>query len=135
MSENDTRGEDEPKDPYGFPVDLKDLQAQLHKARAEYRVLIQTLPWSVEPLPGWPGKEHPHTGEVIPGREDSPGYTPEQAAEEKRLWDLVRELSIVVSTHPYWIKPESGPALVEARMALKHHPDVVAAVDGLAAAA
>jgi hypothetical protein len=88
----------------------------------------------VEPLPGWPGKEHPHTGEVIPGREDSPGYTPEQAAEEKRLWELVRELSIAVSTHSYWNKPERGPELVEARMALKHHPDVMAALGDLAEA-
>ncbi|MFF5639545.1 hypothetical protein [Streptomyces sp. NPDC012825] len=134
MSENASPDE-EPKDPYGFPVDLKDLQARLHQAHAAYRALLKSLPWSVEPLPGWPGTEHPHTKEVLPGRENSPGYTPEQAAEEKRLWDLVRELSIAVATHPYWSKSERGTGLVEARMALKHHPDVMAVIDGLTEAA
>ncbi|MFD3336124.1 hypothetical protein ACFWV1_26275 [Streptomyces sp. NPDC058700] len=131
MSENDTP----PNDPYGFPDDLKQLQARLHQAHADYQTLCRTLPWSVEPLPGWPGTVHPHTGEVTGGREPSPGYTPEQAAEEKRLWDLVRELSIGVSTHPYWATPERGPELVKARMALKTHQDVLAAVTGLAEAA
>jgi hypothetical protein len=41
-----------------------------------------------------------------------------------------------VSTHPYWSKPERGPELVPARMALKSHKDALAAVtDGLAEAA
>ncbi|MFE1500464.1 hypothetical protein ACFW89_36050, partial [Streptomyces albidoflavus] len=69
MSEKDT------PDPYGFPDDLKQLQARLHKAHADYQALCRTLPWSVEPLPGWPGTVHPHTGEVTGGREPSPGYT------------------------------------------------------------
>ncbi|MET7760142.1 hypothetical protein ABZT27_36455 [Streptomyces sp. NPDC005389] len=111
-----------------FPADLRDLQARLHRARAEYQALCRTLPWSVEPMPGWESVQHPHTGELTGGREPSPGYTPEQAARERRLWDLVRELSIEVSTHPFWSKAERGPALVDARMALKTHEDVVAAV-------
>ncbi|OKJ62441.1 hypothetical protein [Streptomyces sp. CB02261] len=131
MSDNGTAK----KDPYGFPDDLKSLQARLHQARAEYQALCRALPWSVEPLPGWPGTVHPHTGEVAGGREPSPGYTPEQAAEEKRLWDLVRELSVAVSTHAYWSKPERGPELIAARMALKSHEDVAAAVTGVAEAA
>ncbi|MFD3565804.1 hypothetical protein [Streptomyces sp. NPDC058667] len=135
MSENGTAK----KDPYGFPEDLKSLQARLHQARAEYRALCRALPWSVsvsvEPLPGWPGTVHPHTGKVTGGREPSPGYTPEQAAEEQRLWDLVRELSVAVSTHPYWSELERGPELVKARMALKSHEDVTAAVTGVAEAA
>ncbi|MFD3334651.1 hypothetical protein ACFWV1_18630 [Streptomyces sp. NPDC058700] len=131
MSDNGTAK----KDPYGFPEDLKSLQARLHQARAEYQALCRTLPWSVEPLPGWPGTVHPHTGEATGGREPSPGYTPEQAAEERRLWDLVRELSIAVSTHPYWSELELGPDLIAARMALKSHQDVRAAVTGVAEAA
>ncbi|MEV7675857.1 hypothetical protein [Streptomyces sp. NPDC088752] len=134
MSENASPDE-EPKDPYGFPVDLKGLQVRLHQAHAAYRVLLESLPWSVKPLPGWADVEHPYTKEVLPGRENSLGYTPEQAAEEKRLWDLVRELSIAVATHPYWSMPERGAELLEARMALKHHPDVVALIDGLTEAA
>ena len=131
MSEKDTPA----KDPYKFPDDLKQLQAQLHQAHADYQALCRALPWSVEPMPGWPPVKHPHTDELTGGREASPGYTPEQVAEERRLWDLVRELSIEVSTHPYWSKPERGPALVDARMALKSHKDVLAAVAGVVEAA
>ena len=127
--------EPQQKDPYGFPDDLKQLQVQLHQARADHQVLCRALPWSVEPLPGWPGSVHPHTGEVTGGREPSPGYSPEQVAEEQRLWDLVRDLSIAVSTHEYWAKPERGPELVAARMALKSHKDVLAAIAGVAEAA
>ncbi|MFE7547044.1 hypothetical protein [Streptomyces gardneri] len=130
MSEKDT-----PKDPYGFPDDLKQHQARLHQAHAEYQALCRTLPWSVEPMPGWAPVKHPHTDELTGGREASPGYTSEQVVEERRLWDLVRELSIAVSTHPYWSKPERGPELVAARMALKTHKDVLAAVAGVVEAA
>jgi hypothetical protein len=118
---------DKSDDPHGFPADLKDLQAQLYRARADYEALCRTLPWSVEPHPGWPGTAHPHTGEITGGREPSPGYTPEQIAEEKRLRDLCRDLSEAVATHPYWSGFELGPALVEARMALKVLPEVLAA--------
>ncbi|MGW7367376.1 hypothetical protein ACWGI8_29130 [Streptomyces sp. NPDC054841] len=105
-----------------FPSDLIDAQRRLRQANAAYQALCQTLPWSVEPLKGWPGEEHPHTGVVTGGQADSPGYTDEQKAEEARLWALVRELSIEVSTHPHWVTME-GEARVRARMALKHHPD------------
>ncbi|MFC9736201.1 hypothetical protein ACFWG5_34380 [Streptomyces hydrogenans] len=118
-----------------FPDDLTKLQAELHRAYAEYRALCQTLPWSTEPLPGWPGVKHPHTDEVAAGREDSPGYTPEQATAEAQLWARIQELSIEVSTHPYWSTLERGPKLVEARTALKHHDAVLAAVGGSAPAA
>ncbi|RSS57656.1 hypothetical protein EF909_16035 [Streptomyces sp. WAC01280] len=99
-----------------------ELQQRLHEARAEHTALCRALPWSVEPLPGWPGTAHPHTGEVTGGREAPPGYTPEQEAEEKRLWDLVRDLSIAVSAHPHWDTLEKDAGLVKARMELKHHP-------------
>ncbi|MGW3521378.1 hypothetical protein [Streptomyces hydrogenans] len=118
-----------------FPEDLKKLQAELHRSYAEYRTLCRTLPWSTEPLPGWPGVKHPHTEEVTAGREDSPGYTPEQAAAEAQLWARIRELSIEVSTHPYWATLERGPKLIDARMALKHDPDVLAGLDDNALAA
>ncbi|MFJ7990267.1 hypothetical protein [Streptomyces sp. NPDC096351] len=121
--------------PLQFPLGLKNLQADLHRAHAEYQALCRSLPWSVEPLPGWEAKINPNTEEIItPGREASPGYTPEQVAEEKRLWDTVRELSIALSTHPFWAGLEQGPARVDARMALKNHEDVLAAVTATAAA-
>ncbi|MFD7445335.1 hypothetical protein [Streptomyces sp. NPDC059909] len=99
-----------------FLPELIDAQRRLHQANAEYKA----LPWSVEPLQGWSGEEHPHTGVVTGGRSDSPGYTDEQKVEEALLWALVRELSIEVSTHPYWATLD-GEARVKARMALKHH--------------
>ncbi|WP_030556684.1 hypothetical protein [Streptomyces exfoliatus] len=105
-----------------FPDDLIETQQRLHQARAEHTALCRALPWSVEPLPGWPGAAHPHTGEVTGGRDASPGYTPEQEAEEKRLWDLIRELSIAVVTHPYWATLEKDAGLVKARTELKLHP-------------
>lgn len=109
-----------------FPSDLIDAQRRLHRANAEYRALCQALPWSVEPLEGWAGEEHPHTGVVTGGRAGSPGYTDEQKTEEARLWALVRELSIEVSTHPYWSTVEGEPR-VKARMTLKNHPDTAPA--------
>ena len=121
-----------------LPDDLIELQQRLHQARSEHTALCRTLPWSVEPLPGWPGTVHPHTGEVTGGREDSPGYTPKQEAEEARLWGLVRELSIEVSTHPYWATLPKDDTLVKARMQLKQHPkaqpDAASATGGAEAA-
>ncbi|MCX4987025.1 hypothetical protein [Streptomyces sp. NBC_00572] len=38
------------------------------------------------------------------------------------MWDLVWELSVAVSTHPYWATLEKDAGLVEARMELKQHP-------------
>ncbi|MFB7346054.1 hypothetical protein ACFCZ6_39040 [Streptomyces hydrogenans] len=70
----------------------------------------------------------PHTDEVTAGRENNPGCTPEQAADEARLWARIRYLSIEVSTHPCWSALEHGPKLVEARTAPKHRDDVLAAV-------
>ncbi|MFC9797254.1 hypothetical protein ACFVJI_32020 [Streptomyces sp. NPDC127584] len=125
MSENDTPA---------FPADLTALQTRLHSARAELEALGRTLPWSVEPLPGWAPRINDNTGEVIkPGREPSPGYTPEQLAEDTRLRALVRDLSDQVSTHPYWGTFERGPKLVDARIALKSHPDVLAGLPAAAA--
>ncbi|MFG2639875.1 hypothetical protein ACGFYP_02665 [Streptomyces sp. NPDC048370] len=115
-----------------LPTDLIDAQRRLHQARAKYAVLCQSLPWSVEPIPGWPGEVHPHTGVVTGGRQESPGCTPEQDAEERRLWAVVRELSIEVSTHPYRATLEKDGGLVQARMALKSHPE--AALEVVAAA-
>ncbi|MFD5430080.1 hypothetical protein [Streptomyces sp. NPDC127084] len=106
-----------------YPADLIDAQWRLHRARAEYEALCATLPWSVEPMVGWPGAEHPHTGEITGGREDSPGYTPEQVAEVDRLEKLLQELSITRATHPYWWTVGAGER-VAARMRLKSLPDV-----------
>ncbi|MET7718629.1 hypothetical protein [Streptomyces sp. NPDC005407] len=106
---------------YDFPDDLCNAQLRLHETQAAYQALCRTLPWSVEPAEGWTGVEGQYSSyrRAFPA---SPGWTDEQKAEVARLRGLVLELSIEVSTHPYWATLQ-GSAVVEARMALKHHPD------------
>ncbi|MFH8371382.1 hypothetical protein [Streptomyces sp. NPDC018031] len=98
-----------------FPPDLLAAQLELHQTRAEYDALCRTLPWSVEPMDGWED-----TDRWQPRRRPaSPGYTAEQLAEVQRLHERLRELSTVVSTHPFWASLEREK-VVEARMQLKH---------------
>ncbi|MEU9624258.1 hypothetical protein ACIQWV_38090 [Streptomyces sp. NPDC098085] len=49
---------------------------------------------------------------------ESPGYTEDQAAEVARFRQRLLELSITVSTHPFWRSVDAG-SRVDARMALK----------------
>ncbi|WP_329073643.1 hypothetical protein OG501_00035 [Streptomyces niveus] len=113
---------------YAFPDDLRDAQLRPHQAGAAYRRLCQALPWSAEPALGWEGDKQPYT-EYRTGKPDSPGYTPEQKSEEARLRGEVLQLSITVSTHPYWRTLEAGTT-VDARMALKHIHDHDQALTG-----
>ena len=106
-----------------FPADLLDLQQQLHRARHDFAVLCAGLPWSVEPDPGWPGNEHPHTGEITGGRLESPGWTPEQRAEHGQLLALLQELAIRVVDHAFWATLPLDGSRVTARSQLKSHPD------------
>ncbi|MBV7701039.1 hypothetical protein [Streptomyces sp. TRM70350] len=76
------------------------------------------LPWSVEPLPGWPGTKHPHTDEVTGGREASPGWTQEEKDAVARLRARCLELSLEVSGHPFWREVETEK-LAQARSELK----------------
>ncbi|MFJ8078754.1 hypothetical protein ACIQ7Q_33680 [Streptomyces sp. NPDC096176] len=85
-----------------FPDDLHAAQTRLHQALSKYAALCRTLPWSVDPMAGWAGEEHPHTGVVTGGREDSPGYTKPQKADEAQLRAECVDLSVAVTTHPYW---------------------------------
>ncbi|MFS0697995.1 hypothetical protein [Streptomyces nitrosporeus] len=118
-----------------FPDDLCIAQTRLHQATAELTALGRTLPWSVEPHEGWPGKEHSHTGEVTGGRPPSPGWTDEQKAAVSRLRQECLILSKTVATHPYW-QSLSGEDLVRQRMELKSitRPQAAAALDVTAAA-
>ncbi|MFF3286398.1 hypothetical protein [Streptomyces sp. NPDC003023] len=101
-----------------FPDDLRAAQIRLHQATSELAALCRALPWSVEPMPGWPGTEHPHTGEITGGREDSPGWSEEQKRAVKRLRMECTDLSVRIAAHPYWESVESGKR-VEARQELK----------------
>ncbi|WP_424217762.1 hypothetical protein ACN20G_37005 (plasmid) [Streptomyces sp. BI20] len=99
-----------------YPLRLRALQLQLHRVSAEQARYAATLPWSAEPLPGWPASEHRHShrGAVPP----SPGYTPDQAAEIARLRRRTLRLAEAISAHPHWATVEREQ-LVAARMGLK----------------
>ncbi|MEE1753004.1 hypothetical protein [Streptomyces sp. SP18CS02] len=101
-----------------FPDDLRAAQTRLHQATAELAALCRSLPWSVEPLPGWPGTEHPHTGEMTGGRDASPGWTEEQKTAVQRLRTECVDLSARVATHPFWATVEAGTRM-QTRMELK----------------
>ncbi|MET8746365.1 hypothetical protein [Streptomyces sp. NPDC004728] len=103
---------------FTFPQDLLDAQVALDETRAAFEEYAQTLPWSAEPMPGWEGDKQLHSS-YRSHKEDSPGYTEEQAAEVQRFQDELRQLSITVSTHPFWDTVDAGDR-VEARMTLKH---------------
>ncbi|MFK4687772.1 hypothetical protein [Streptomyces pristinaespiralis] len=110
-----------------FPEDLRAAQVRLHQATSELAALCRTLPWSVEPMPGRSGTEHPHTGEVTGGRE---GWTEEQKRTVKRLRMECTDLSVRIAAHPYWLTLE-GEQRVKARSELKAitRPSATPAVD------
>jgi hypothetical protein len=118
-----------------FPEDLRAAQVRLHQATAELASLCRSLPWSVEPMPGWAGTEHPHTGEITGGREDSPGWSKEQKQTVKRLRMECTDLSIRIATHPYWQSVETEKQ-VETRQALRSatRPATAPAIDVTTAA-
>ncbi|MFE3119706.1 hypothetical protein [Streptomyces niveus] len=103
---------------YDFPQDLRDAQLRLHQVTAAYNQLCRTLPWSVEPAPGWAAGEKQQYTDYRSTKPDSPGYTDHQKSEVARLRAALLELSVTVSTHPYWSTLGPG-TVVEGRMALK----------------
>ncbi|MFC9627005.1 hypothetical protein ACFTXM_45990 [Streptomyces sp. NPDC056930] len=86
---------------FDFPQDLRDAQLALHQTRAAYEEYAKTLPWSAEPMPGWEGDKQLHSS-YLSHKEDSPGYTEEQATEVRRFRDELLRLSVEVSAHPFW---------------------------------
>ncbi|TXS50133.1 hypothetical protein [Streptomyces sp. t39] len=120
---------------YTFPDDLTAAQTRLHQATAELAALCRSLPWSVEPMDGWEGETHPHTGAVTGGRPASPGWTDEEKAAVDRLRAECRTLSATVTVHEHWAM-YSGEDVYKARQALKAatRPSVVPVVDVAAAA-
>ncbi|MGW9054929.1 hypothetical protein ACWGOT_33090 [[Kitasatospora] papulosa] len=112
---------------YDFPQDLLDAQAALDTVQAEHDLFAQTLPWSVEPMPGWKADKKLHS-DYVPEKDDSPGYTPEQAERLAAYRARILELTTQIITHPYWATL-SGPDRVEARTALKHVHDTPAGPD------
>ncbi|MFB6632055.1 hypothetical protein ACFCWY_19335 [Streptomyces sp. NPDC056362] len=87
---------------------------------------MRTLPWSVEPMPGWASKVNDNTGGIVePGRY-VPRLHPRADRRGRPAARLVRDLSDKVSTHPFWGTLERGPQLVDARTALKSHSAITA---------
>ncbi|MFI6693501.1 hypothetical protein ACIBLA_17400 [Streptomyces sp. NPDC050433] len=85
----------------------------------------------MDPAPGWAaGEKQPYTDHTS-AKPDSPGHTDHEKSEVARLRAAVLELSVTVSTHPYWATLEPG-MVVEGRMALKQ--TIPAAVGDVAAA-
>ncbi|MFH7340588.1 hypothetical protein [Streptomyces sp. KHY 26] len=87
-------------------------------------------------MDGWPGTEHPHTGEVTGGREPSPGWTEEQKTAVALLRQECVEGAAAVTTHPYWESFQGADAVKE-RMRLKHQtmPETPVTTADLTAAA
>jgi hypothetical protein len=110
-----------PFDPHAFPKDLLDAQRQAAELHAEIQARQKRLPWSREPLPGWKAvEEH---GRKRAGREDSPGWDPDDAKAYDKLREDLLEVTAFVTTHKWWKTCRNngveGPALVAARQALK----------------
>ncbi|MGY3676438.1 hypothetical protein [Streptomyces sp. TE33382] len=103
---------------YDFPQDLRDAQLALLQTRAECEEYARTLPWSAEPMDGWEAEKQVHSS-YRPAKQDSPGYTDDQAARLAGYRHRLLELSTTVMTHEYWASL-SGPDLVKARTALQH---------------
>ncbi|MET8748243.1 hypothetical protein [Streptomyces sp. NPDC004728] len=103
---------------FPFPQDLLDAQVALHETHAACEEYAEALPWSASPMPGWESDKQLHSS-YRSHKEDSPGYTEDQAAEVTRFRARLLELSTTVSTHPFWDSVEAGDR-VAARMAFKH---------------
>ncbi|WP_275562938.1 hypothetical protein [Streptomyces sp. 5-6(2022)] len=100
---------------YDFPPDLLAAQEELHQVAAVLTALLEGLPWSVEPHPGFSDPDIWRPWQ----RPASDGWSEEDQKEVQRLRDRQRELTITVVTHTFWANFE-GPDLVTARMQLKH---------------
>ncbi|MEU2872812.1 hypothetical protein ABZ769_26985 [Streptomyces olivoreticuli] len=104
---------------YDFPPDLRAAQLELHQARTALEELGKALPWSAEPMPGWTVRSTLNArDDRVVTRPASPGYTDEQKTELERLRERLLELSVTVSTHPFW-KTVAPGQVVGARMVLK----------------
>ncbi|WP_438453088.1 hypothetical protein [Streptomyces asiaticus] len=100
-------------DQHPAPIKLRWQRSNFHQVAAALTALLEGLPWSVEPHPGfsdpdiWRRRQRPATD----------GWPEEEEKEVQRLRNQQRELTITVVTHPFWAAFE-GPDLVTARMQL-----------------
>ncbi|MGW3628023.1 hypothetical protein [Streptomyces sp. NPDC000880] len=120
---------------YPFPDELRALQLQLDRVRAEYEQHCRSLPWSVEPMIGR-AYERPLMGAAVETVTfpDSPGYTPEQIDADRLYRSRLLELATEILMHEWWAEVPQGEK-VAARMALRHIGDEQPATAGAAAPA
>ncbi|MFJ4698335.1 MULTISPECIES: hypothetical protein [unclassified Streptomyces] len=98
-----------------FPDDLRTGQEELHQVRAELRELLRRLPWSVEPHDGFSDDNGWRRVE----RPASPGWGAEDQALVSKLRAREFELTVFVTSHPYWAEV-ARERRIEARSRLKH---------------
>ncbi|MET8554753.1 hypothetical protein ABZV64_07220 [Streptomyces sp. NPDC004959] len=98
-----------------FPDDLRAGQEELHQVRAELRELLKRLPWSVAPHDGFSDDNGWRRVE----RPASPGWGAEDQALVSKLRAREFELTVFVTSHPYWAEV-AEERRVEARSRLKH---------------
>lgn len=104
------------KQTFDFPQDLRDAQLELHRVQSELAALYQRLPWSVEPIPGWP-LTHERGRTYESSRPDSPGWSDEQKKQVDDLRARQLKLATHVVTHAFWGTCDDAS---HARSALKH---------------
>ncbi|MEU0163826.1 hypothetical protein ABZ154_34910, partial [Streptomyces sp. NPDC006261] len=96
-------------------------QLALHRTRTAYEEYVRALAWSADPLPGWETEKQLHSG-FRSSKPASFGYTEEQHAEVARFRAELLELSIAVSTHPFWDQVERGQRQAEQAQSLEGDP-------------
>ncbi|EDY42614.1 hypothetical protein [Streptomyces sp. SPB074] len=97
-----------------FPDDLRTGQEELHQVRAELRELLRRLPWSVAPHDGFSDDNGWRRVE----RPASPGWGAKDQALVSKLRAREFELTVFVSSHPYWAEV-AEERRVDARSRLK----------------
>jgi hypothetical protein len=116
---------DAPFDPLAYPDDLRAAQRRLTELYDRLHAHQRGLPWAREAHPGWAAEEE--RGRQRPGRPETSGWEADAAAEYDQLWEKLREAAVEVQCHDHWRRCGEhgiqGPAIVDARQALKHAED------------
>lgn len=102
----------------GFPGDLLIAQTRLHQATAQLAAVPRSLPWSTEPMAGWPTTRQAAQRNVVAGREASSGWSQEETDHVEQLRHECRRLSESVLTHAHWKSVPKEHRVAE-RMRLK----------------
>ncbi|MFJ5842402.1 nucleic acid-binding protein [Streptomyces shenzhenensis] len=92
--------------------------------RAEFAVLLEALPYNVEPMAAWARPEG-YWLAMSPAHPDSPGWTDSEQQQVAELRERERELAATIATHGIWsvvAEPERPDAHSQLRHALAAAP-------------